>query len=114
MRVWHSIRYLGYLNKEILAGSLLVARAALSRRRIDSPAIVAFPLRCNSDIEVTLLASSITLTPGTLVLGLAAASPAEPPTMYIHSLFDNDRSRVVAGLRDMESRLLLALRGSAS
>lgn len=110
MRVFRFIYYLGYLFAHIVLGSLAVVRSALTRGGAGKPCIVELPLRCVTDLEVSLLASSITITPGTLVVGVAAAHQDTPPTLFVHSLYDNDRERVVAGLRELESAVLNATR----
>lgn len=110
-RVWYSIGYLVFLVVEVVRGSARVAVSAFSPRMRSRPSIVEFPSRCRTDVEVTFLTSSITITPGTLVLGVAAATDDVPVTVYVHVLFGGDRAEAVAGLRDMESRLLRALRG---
>ena len=55
-------------------------------------------------------ARAITITPGTLVLGIAAAEGERAPTMFVHSMFDDDRRSVVAGLAELEDKILLAVR----
>ena len=110
MRIFRFIYYLGYLVVHIVLGSLAVARSALTRGGAGRPCIVELPLRCITDLEISLLASSITITPGTLVLGVAAAQQETPPTLFVHSLYDNDRERVISGLRALESVVLNATR----
>ncbi|MFV0427831.1 MAG: Na+/H+ antiporter subunit E [Arachnia sp.] len=114
MRIGFAISYWWFITQQIFAGAYNVLRAAISPARVDSPCIVAYRMGCESDVEISLFASSITITPGTLVVGIAAASPESPPTAYVHSLFDNDRERVIEGLADMEARLLRALRKGAA
>ncbi len=109
-RFWYALTYLGFIIGEVLAGTLRVARAAFGPGVVSDPAIVQVPLRCRTDLEIVLLASCITITPGTLVVGTAPATEDAPPTLFVHSLFEADRQRVLAGLRDMESRLLRATR----
>ncbi|WP_116112037.1 Na+/H+ antiporter subunit E [Austwickia chelonae] len=111
MKAWYVLSYLFFLVREVLAGSWRITRAALSPRRLSSPAIVEFPLRCRSDFEVTALASSITITPGTLVVGTAAGNDEVPPTLFVHALFSGGREAVLDELRGMETRLLRATRG---
>lgn len=105
------IAYLVWLVGQVISGSLTVARRAMSPGRFAEPSIVAFPLRCETDLEVTWMASSITITPGTLVVGTAHGSDVEPVTVFVHSVFDQDRESVHEGLRDMEDRLLRMTRG---
>jgi multicomponent Na+:H+ antiporter subunit E len=68
-------------------------------------------LRCTSDLEVTLMTSSITITPGTLVLGIAPRTEEEPTTVFVQALYGRDEDAVLAGLHEMERRLLRATRG---
>jgi len=108
----HMLAYLLWLIGQVLAGSWTVARRALTPGAFAEPSIVAFPLRCSTDLEVTWMASSITITPGTLVVGTAHGSDTEPVTVFVHSVFDADRESVRDGLRQMEDRLLRMTRGS--
>lgn len=112
MRSWYAVSYLAFIVVEVVRGSLRVAAAALGLGPGSTPSIVEFPLRCRSDLEVTAMASSITITPGTLVLGTAAATETDPPTLFVHSLFGRGRPEVLDGLEDMERRLLRATRGA--
>lgn len=111
MRLWYTLRYLVFIAGEVIAGSLRIARNAFSPRLRSRRSIIEYPLRCRTDLEVSVFASSITITPGTLVVALAGAEGETPATIYVHSLFTTDRAGVVADLRDMEDRLLLATRG---
>ena len=73
--------------------------------------IVQLPLRCVTDFEITSMAQSITITPGTLVVATASGTSKTPPTLFVHSLFADSEQEVLDGLYDMEDRLLKALRG---
>ncbi len=105
------VTYLVWLVGQVIAGSVVVARRALRPGVFAEPSIVSFPLRCETDLEVTWMASSITITPGTLVVGTAHGSATEPVTVFVHSVFDADGDSVREGLRDMEDRLLRMTRG---
>lgn len=109
-----TIAYAAFIFREVVLGSARVARTAFSSAHPLTPAIVEFPLRCSTDAEVTIMASSITITPGTLVVGIASATETEPPTLFVHSVFDDDRDSILAGLHDMETRLLTMTRGRAA
>lgn len=108
---WHAATYTAFIAREVLFGALRVARAAVSPGEPITPAIVEFPLRAATDFEVSTLASSITITPGTLVVGVAAATPTEPVTLFVHCVFDADRASILDGLHDMETRMLRMSRG---
>ncbi|WP_245851209.1 Na+/H+ antiporter subunit E [Brachybacterium vulturis] len=111
MRLWYSISYVLWMLVEIVKGSLDVARGVYSRRTLSSPAIVEYPLRGTTDVEIVAMASSITITPGTLVVGTAHGTQEEGPSLFVHALFAESREQVVADLTEMEDRLLHATRG---
>lgn len=67
-RIHWAIFYLGYLLLDVYVASFRVL-AMILRQRIQ-PRIVHFRTRLHSDIARMILAQSITLTPGTVVLDL--------------------------------------------
>lgn len=103
--------YAGWIGVEIVRGALTVGRDAFTPGTAMSPAIVELPLRCVTDLEVSLMASSITITPGTVTLGIAAAQGQTPPTLFVHAIYGEDPDDVRAGLRVMEQHLLVMTRG---
>ncbi|MBE9403342.1 Na+/H+ antiporter subunit E [Brachybacterium sp. p3-SID1565] len=113
IRLWYGLTYVLWIVVEIVKGSMDVAKGAYSRGTKSSPAIVEFPLRCTTDAEIIAMASSITITPGTLVVGTAHGTEAEHPSLFVHALFAESREQVLADLTDMEDRLLRVTRGRA-
>lgn len=111
MRLWYGLTYVLWMGVEIVKGSIDVAKGAYSRGTKSSPAIVEFPLRCTTDAEIIAMASSITITPGTLVVGTAHGTEVEHPSLFVHALFAESREQVIADLTDMEDRLLTVMRG---
>ena len=75
------------------------------------PRIVKLPLDDLTDLEVTLLTSSITITPGTLVLGVSPADGEQPPAAFVQALFGEDEEDVHADLVAMRAHVLAATRG---
>ncbi|KXZ58304.1 putative monovalent cation/H+ antiporter subunit E [Brevibacterium ravenspurgense] len=102
--------YALWIFKEILLGTWDVL-SNLPRKPYGNPMIVQLPLRCVTDFEITSMAQSITITPGTLVVATASGTSKTPPTLFVHSLFGDSEQEVLDGLYDMEDRLLKALRG---
>lgn len=114
MRIIHGISYVLYILWAIITGSYTVAsRLFLFNRTYAHPMIVELPLRCATDLEVTLFASSITITPGTLVTAIAAGTSTTPAVLFVHALFEDSEASALEGLIDMESRLLAMTRGRA-
>jgi multicomponent Na+:H+ antiporter subunit E len=108
----HSLSYLAFITREVVTGALTVALDTFTPGSRVTPMIVEYPLECSTDAEITLMASSITITPGTLTIGIAPAAERTPPTLYVHSMYGADRADTVAGLQDMERRLLKMTRGT--
>jgi multicomponent Na+:H+ antiporter subunit E len=54
------------------------------------PGIVAIPLDLESDLEILVLTSLITLTPGTLSLDISE----DRKTLYIHAMFIENREQI--------------------
>ena len=50
------------------------------------PAIIAIPLDTKNDLQATILANFITLTPGTLSLDILP----ESKTLYVHAMYVDD------------------------
>ncbi|APO66873.1 Na+/H+ antiporter subunit E [Rhizobium gallicum] len=68
--------------KELARSAWTVARTVLRPRMEIRPGIFAFPLTVDRDLEITLLANLITLTPGTLSVDVSE----DRRTLYVHAL----------------------------
>ena len=80
------LRLLGYflwIFKEIVSGTLSMTTALFTPRGYSRPMIVQVPLRCTTDLEITMFASSITITPGTLVVAIAAGDEVTGASTFI-------------------------------
>ncbi|WP_117160932.1 Na+/H+ antiporter subunit E [Paraliobacillus sp. X-1268] len=81
--------------KEMVIANIDVARIIITPRLKMNPGIIAYPTELKSGLEVTLLASLITLTPGTLVMAFSD----DQKTLYIHTLDIDSKEAVVAGIK---------------
>ena len=104
MRILFFISYLFFfLPFQIVASSLQVARLILFSPGSIKPAIVAISLDLKSDWAITLLAHSITLTPGTLSLDLSL----DKKTLFVHCLaLENPHAFVKALKNTFEKKIL--------
>ena len=75
------------------------------------PRIVKLDMAGLTDVEVALLTSSITITPGTLVLAIAPDDELGPRAAFVQGLFGEDETLLVAGLEDMRAHVLATTRG---
>ncbi|MDI9819421.1 MULTISPECIES: Na+/H+ antiporter subunit E [unclassified Legionella] len=80
---------------EIIIANLRVAYVVLTPRMRAKPALVYFPLDCTNDIQITLLANVISLTPGTLALEITD----DKKTMLMHVMFFSDKQRLIDRLK---------------
>lgn len=94
---------------ELLLSALRVARLVI-RPDVNAhirPAIVAFPLTAKTDIEITLLANLVTLTPGTLSVDVSE----DRRFLYIHVIHLTDREAFIRELASgFERQVTEALR----
>jgi multicomponent Na+:H+ antiporter subunit E len=98
---------LGFFLYELLLANLRVAFIVLSPRLKVRGAIVAVPVEVESDAEIVILASLITLTPGTLTLDV----DRENKIFYIHAIHAEGREDVIREVKDgMERRVLAVTR----
>lgn len=101
-------RLAAYFAGQLLLANLRVAAAVLGPRSRLTPAIVAVPLDACRDVEITMLANLITLTPGTLSVDVSS----DRRTLFVHALsFDGDADAFRREIKDgFERRVLEALR----
>lgn len=102
-----TIGFFFYFIKELIVANLKVAYDIVTPKDYMKPGIVAVPLDAKTDIEITLLANLISLTPGTLSLDVSD----DKKILYIHALYVDDVEEFRLGIKNgMEKRLLEVLR----
>ena len=95
-----------YFIKELVKSCLQVAQDCIARHPALHPAIVRMPLDLSGDAEVFVLASLITLTPGTLTLDVEEDAAGGRKVLVIHSIYAADPEALVAELKSgMEHRV---------
>lgn len=112
-RLTGGLAYLAWMTWQVVSLSVHLGRDVLTPGLDITPRIVRHPVGGATDLEVTLFASSITITPGTLVLGIAPPVGDAPRTLYVHAMYGADEVEVLRGLADMERRLLRMTRGAS-
>ncbi|GAA5417323.1 Na(+)/H(+) antiporter subunit E [Paraliobacillus ryukyuensis] len=81
--------------KEMIIANLNVAKIVLSPKLKAKPGIVAYPTELNSALQVTLLSSLITLTPGTLVMAFSD----DRKTLYVHTIDIDSKEKVIESIK---------------
>ncbi|MFO7653656.1 MAG: Na+/H+ antiporter subunit E [Candidatus Krumholzibacteriia bacterium] len=86
-RLGHLAAFLGFYAREVVLSNLRVARDILSLRPQLRPGILAVPVSTDlTDRQLLILASLITMTPGTLSLEVAD----DRSTLFIHTMYLDD------------------------
>ena len=93
--------------KEIIVSNLRVAQDVLTPRHRMKPGVVAVPLEAGTDLEISIFANLITMTPGTLSLDVSD----DKKTLYVHVMYIDDPEHMVKELKsEYEKKLLEVLR----
>ena len=87
-KLWKVARLAIFFLWELLIANVRVARDVLRPQTRIHPAVVAMPLKPASDVEITLLAGLITLTPGSTSIDV---SPGRE-VMLVHVMNLEDRT----------------------
>ena len=85
-----------YFHYELMISVFRVAWEVLTPKQRSNPDIVYVPLDAKTDIEITLLANMVSLTPGTLSLDL---NP-EKTHLIVHAMFARDHNAVISAIKN--------------
>lgn len=92
---------------DLIIANMRMVYTVLSPSPTMRPGIIAVPLDAKTDLEITLVANLISLTPGTLSIDVSS----DRKTLYIHEMFVDDVETLRSDVkRHYEHRLLRALR----
>ncbi|HSK97967.1 MAG TPA: Na+/H+ antiporter subunit E [Euzebyales bacterium] len=108
VRAVPALRYLGTFLQQLVIANYQVALAVLRPART-APGIIAVHVPDTSDAVVTLVANSITLTPGTLTLETERRD--DTVILYVHALDLSDVEAVRDDIRQLHRRALDAFGG---
>lgn len=92
---WRALRYLLVVLMDIIVANFEVARRVLGPLHRLRPAFVAVPLDIEGDLPLTLLANTVSLTPGTV----SAELSKDRRWLYIHALHLEDESAMIAHIK---------------
>jgi multicomponent Na+:H+ antiporter subunit E len=104
VRLWRALGLLLFFLEEMIRSNLRVAYDVLTPGYHLRPGVIAIPLDARTDIEITLLANLITLTPGSFSLDVSV----DRRVLYVHAMYldenvDDYRRRIKDGF---ERRIL--------
>ncbi|WP_306052520.1 Na+/H+ antiporter subunit E [Natronococcus wangiae] len=95
-------RYLATFSWEVVRANLDVAYRVLSPGMPIEPEVILVPLRVETDLAVTTIANSITITPGTITLD----HDEETNALYVHAVDGRDPEAIAAPIRRWEDYAL--------
>lgn len=102
----HAIGYTFWIIKEIFKAGFAAVGAAFRPHSGLQPVIIYYPLRLRTDWEIFWFSTSITVTPGTLSLGLRHRTDEDADdVLIVQAAFGADPVDVIAGLADMEEHV---------
>jgi multisubunit Na+/H+ antiporter MnhE subunit len=105
-RTWAAVTYAIFLVWAIVKSSFQVAGIILSPHARLRQGIVAIPVEECSDFELAVLASSITLTPGTLSIDVEQTGNGQR-VLYVHNLLVDDPAEMRRQIKaDFEQRIM--------
>ena len=106
--LWRTLIYLIYLSWQILLSNIAIAWLVLQPKPKLDPGIVAIPLSVRTNLEIMTLASSITLTPGTISVELGSG-PKGGRVLYIHALVVDDPEALRTSIKDSFERRIIGI-----
>ncbi|MDR5904629.1 Na+/H+ antiporter subunit E [Franzmannia qiaohouensis] len=105
-RVPRIIMFIGFFIKELIMANMRVAFDILTPPWHMQPGVIAMPLKAETELEITMVANLISLTPGTLSLDVSD----DKRVLYIHAMFLDNEEELRKSLQEMESRALALFR----
>ncbi len=106
-RVPKTVGFALSLLYEMIVANVHVAYDVITPKYFSKPGIVRYPLQAVTDLEINLLSTMISLTPGTLILDISE----DKKSIFIHVMYLNDREKFITQIRErFENKLLEVMR----
>ena len=97
----------GFFIKELILSALQVAWLVVQPKLRLRPGIIAYPLTVTTDLQITLLANMITLTPGTLSVEVSH----DRKSLFIHAIDIESREALIGNIAaGFETKVLRVLK----
>lgn len=101
------IAFIFYFLVQLVKANIQVAIDVVRPKIRLEPAIIKYPLDAKTDLEITLLANVITLTPGSFSLDISTDRKA----LYIHAMHIDSKEKFIRDIKNgYEKRILRILR----
>jgi multicomponent Na+:H+ antiporter subunit E len=102
------LSFLWLFFKEVIKGSVRIGYDIVTPKHYMNPGIIAVPLDCKTDLEITTLANTITLTPGTTSMAVSE----DRSFIYVYNVYlDKDVQKSIDEIKNgLEKKILEVLR----
>ena len=107
LKVRQVLGFAAFFVRELIVSNLRVTYDVITPGYHMRPAVVAVPLDARTDLEITLLANLITMTPGSFSLDVSD----DRTVLYVHAMYVDDPEAFRREIKDgFERRVLELLR----
>lgn len=101
------IAFFFYFLWEFLKANFFVFYDIVTLKHHMNPAIIAVPLTVETEMEITIFANLISLTPGTLSMDVSN----DKKVIYVHTMYLKDKEHFIAELKNgLEAKILYLMR----
>ena len=104
-RVPKIISFFFFFLFELIKANVQVAYDVITPKYFFKPGIVRYPVNTTTDFEINILATFISLTPGTLIIDISDDKKA----IYIHVMYLKDKEQFIRTLKTGVERKLLEI-----
>lgn len=105
-RIPSFLRYVAFFVRAVIQGNVDVAYRSLHPRLPIYPGILAVDIKGMSDLEIAMMANTITLTPGTLTMDVDPARGL----MFVHTINARDLEAMRESIKEVERHVRRVLR----
>jgi multicomponent K+:H+ antiporter subunit E len=100
-----TIRYILMVIGDIIVANFEVALLVIGSSKSLNPAFIAIPLDIEHELPITILASTVSLTPGTVSTEISA----DKKWLYVHVLNLTDKDELIALIKRRYERPLMEI-----
>lgn len=102
-RVFAAFKLIALFIKELIISNIDVVKVLLSPKFDIEPGIIEVPTQLKSDWELTLLASLISLTPGTLSMDFSE----DKKSIFVHSIHVPNKEQMIREIHDTFEKAIM-------
>lgn len=103
VRVWAIVKLIMLFIMELVKANIDVVKIVLHPKLNNQSGIIALETRLETDIEITLLAALISLTPGTVSMDFSE----DNKTIYIHSIDVPHKDEMIEQIQNSFERAIM-------